>query len=159
LICENVYSIDIRQLVKCGHQYSRYFNPVTGQHEAIQTTSTPCHLGGSRHWFLCPRCNNRCAILYANKSYACRKCHGLRYSVERQGLKDRAITKCIKFRERYGLKEGGTIAPFPAKPKLMCWHTYFKAREIDRRLREQAFGFTAKSRGYPECFMCPVKPI
>ena len=42
--------------------------------QQVQTQSSPCHLGGLRHWFTCPRCDKRVALLYAHSgSFVCRK--------------------------------------------------------------------------------------
>lgn len=40
----------------------------------------------------------------------------------------RNIVRAICLRSRLGQKEGGTVAPFPKKPKLMRWHTYLRLR-------------------------------
>lgn len=54
----------------------------------IQVTSTRCHLGGVRWWFICPlvvngkRCGRRCRILYlpnGAKYFGCRECYELTY--------------------------------------------------------------------------------
>ena len=87
---------------------------------------------GARGWYECPCCKRRVAILYANPHFACRTCHGLHYAIERESIRDRAIRTAIKHRRNFGLRSGGVIAPFPSKPHLMRWHTYFKARETDR---------------------------
>jgi hypothetical protein len=42
--------------------------------------TTPCHYGGVRYWFECPRCEGRVAKLYENNdNFYCRKCLGLEY--------------------------------------------------------------------------------
>ena len=67
---------------------------VTGQD--ISLTTTPCHYGGVRHWFLCPAsvegvlCENRVGMLYlppAGKVFACRHCYGLTYESCQQSHK------------------------------------------------------------------------
>jgi len=41
---------------------------------------TPCHIGGSRQWFVCPSCERRCELLcLAGKWPACGKCYRLPY--------------------------------------------------------------------------------
>jgi len=53
--------------------------------QRINLDKTGCHYGGGRPWFLCPRCNGRCALLYCDgKYFFCRKCYQLTY--ETQGL-------------------------------------------------------------------------
>ena len=41
-------------------EHRKEWQPVTQQ---IALERTPCNYGGSRPWFLCPRCNRRIAIL------------------------------------------------------------------------------------------------
>jgi hypothetical protein len=33
--------------------------------QQVQTQTSPCHLDGQHHWFTCPRCAKRVAVLYA----------------------------------------------------------------------------------------------
>src|SRR5208282_5544153 len=40
----------------------------------VRIVRTPCHLGGSRAWFVCS-CGRRVAILYGGGTFACRHCH------------------------------------------------------------------------------------
>ena len=52
----------------------------------METTTTPCHFGGVRHWFICPRCKRRVGTLYKppmKNELLCRKCHSLRYGKSR----------------------------------------------------------------------------
>jgi hypothetical protein len=47
----------------------------------IRLETTPCHYGGERTWFSCPRCGRRCAVAYfAGALFACRKCLNLAYA-------------------------------------------------------------------------------
>lgn len=45
----------------------------------IKLNTTPCYYGGSRWWYLCPKCGRRCAVLYFNGVWQCRKCLNLVY--------------------------------------------------------------------------------
>lgn len=119
MICEWALRVDIRKL---GQALPKHL-PVYG--ELIRTTTTPCHLGGLRYWFLCPSCDRRCAILYPHQ---CRKCVNGRYRVELMTPHRRKITKAIKLRARLGQTSGGTVAPFPHKPARMRWQTYSRLR-------------------------------
>lgn len=119
MICERMNRIDIRRLpwplpdhVQIGH--------IT-----VHTTTTPCHLGGHRYWFLCPACDRRCAILYP---YACRLCVKGRYACEAESPQDRRIMRALKVRAQLGQTERGLMAPFPSKPKRMRWHTWLRLR-------------------------------
>lgn len=53
----------------------------------IPLTTTPCHFGGCRLWFVCPwyangkYCGRRVGVLYlGNKYFACRHCYNLTYN-------------------------------------------------------------------------------
>jgi hypothetical protein len=83
-----------------------------------------CHLGGQRHWFTCPRCSKRVAVLYApGRYFACRQCGGLGYATQKEGAGDRASTKADKLRKRMGW-EAGILNGNGGKPKGMHWKTY-----------------------------------
>lgn len=52
----------------------------------VELTTTPCHFGSKRYWFICPlvvngvRCRRRVGVLYgAGSYYGCRHCHDLAY--------------------------------------------------------------------------------
>jgi len=56
----------------------------------IALTTTPCHYGGERHWFICPLsrkgvpCGRRVGTLYlGNPYFGCRHCLGLTYDSRR----------------------------------------------------------------------------
>jgi len=139
MICERAQQIHIRRFGKkpgasvrvCGRQ--------------IKVTTTPCHLGGVRHWFLCPSCQRRCAILYP---HTCRLCRNGRYVCELLAPHDRMINKAITLRERLGQKRGGTIAPFPSKPKWMRWHTYQRLRDKGMALERDIWTKEAQRLGH-----------
>lgn len=50
----------------------------------IRTEATPCHLGGVRHWLVCPGCGRRCLVIY--QGLRCRLCLGARYCSEHLSL-------------------------------------------------------------------------
>lgn len=96
---------------------------------------TPCALGGRRAWFICPAkgCGRRVAILYSGSIFACRHCHKLVYTCQRERDDDRAMRRAGTIRKRLGWCSG--IANPPGdKPKGMHWHTY-------NRLLRQYHGF------------------
>lgn len=68
------------------------WTPVGGEPEDadyfVSISTTPCHYGGLRYWFICPLsykgkpCGRRCRILYladGSKYLGCRECHQLTY--------------------------------------------------------------------------------
>ncbi len=94
----------------------------------VGTQTTPCTLGGQRHWFTCPRCDRRVAILYrASHGFACRHCHDLAYACQKEGTGDRAIRQADKIRERLrwvpGIAHG-----HGDKPYGMHWETFCRLK-------------------------------
>jgi len=72
--------------------YSRFFilSETTIFDRDIQLVATPCHYGKCRYWFICPDCQRRIGVLYANGSYlTCRHCHNLTYKSKNFGKKSR----------------------------------------------------------------------
>lgn len=54
----------------------------------IHLSTTPCHFGNWRWWFLCPNCYRRCRVLYlppGESIFACRICHNLCYESQQEG--------------------------------------------------------------------------
>lgn len=70
----------------------------------VRIVRTPCHLGGSRPWFICPAtsCGRRVAILYGGGIFACRHCHQLAYASSRENAGDRLTSRADRLRERLG---------------------------------------------------------
>jgi hypothetical protein len=128
MICERQTQIDVRGLGRNLPDRKWIFS------QWVRITTTPCHFGGVRYWFLCPGCSRRCAILYPQ---FCRICGDGRYEVELLSPEHRKITRAIRMRRRLGQNEGGTIAPFPKKPKWMRWHTYLNLRAKSETYEKQ----------------------
>ena len=107
--------------------------------QRVQTQTSPCHLGGQRHWFTCPRCSKRVAVLYAPGQYfACRQCGGLGYATQKEGVGDRAMTKADKLRKRLGWP-AGIANPNTGKPKGMHWKTYDRLKRDHDELKQVSF--------------------
>lgn len=93
---------------------------------AVQLSSTACHFGNTRAWFLCPAkgCGRRVAKLYlSGRVFACRHCHRLAYPSSREGIGERTARKADKLRRRLNW-EPGILNGIGSKPKWMRWHTY-----------------------------------
>ena len=88
---------------------------------------TRCNYGGERPWFLCPSCGRRVAKLYGGAVFACRRCYGLAYRVQRETEDSRAIRKADKIRRRLGW-EPGIFNGSGTKPLGMHWRTYWRLR-------------------------------
>ena len=94
----------------------------------MQTQTSPCHLGGERHWFTCPKCGKRVAVLYApGRYFACHICYGLAYATQKEGVCDRASSRANKLRERLGWP-AGILNEADGKPKGMHWKTYWRLK-------------------------------
>ena len=96
---------------------------------------TELNFGGKRQWFLCPRCNRRCLILYGGARFYCRKCYRLGYNTQSETPWQRQITRAQKIRERLG-SDGGIDDMFPEKPKGMHWKTYRRLERIDEHAQD-----------------------
>jgi hypothetical protein len=96
--------------------------------QRVQTQTSPCHLGGQRHWFTCPRCDKRVAVLYApGRYFACRGCGGLAYATQKEVAGDRAASRADKLRKRLGWVPG-ILNGDGGKPKGMHWKTYWRIK-------------------------------
>jgi hypothetical protein len=97
----------------------------------INLDTTPCHMGGDRHWFLCPArgCDRRVAVLYGGAIFACRHCHRLAYSSQREKPGDRAARKADRIRDKLGWKAGILNGSEPwNRPKGMHQATFDRLR-------------------------------
>lgn len=97
--------------------------------QRVQTQMSRCHLGGHRHWFTCPRCSKRVAVLYApGRYFACRQCGGLAYPTQKEGVGERASSRADKLRKRLGW-QAGILNGTGGKPKGMHWATYHRLKD------------------------------
>lgn len=92
----------------------------------VYLTTTPCHMGGERHWFLCPArgCGKRVAVIYGGGIFACRKCYRLAYPSQREDVADRAARRAQRIRDRMGWHGGVLEGSGWGKPKGMHRRTY-----------------------------------
>jgi len=79
---------------------------------------TPCHLGGSRPWWRCPRCGRRAALLVFDERAApgCRGCLQRPYSVQHAGDLEAMALRVARARRWLG--------PGGRRPRGMRWPTY-----------------------------------
>ena len=70
----------------------------------IRLVAVPCNFGGERHWFLCPHCRGRAAVLYENSNshFVCRRCSNLAYASQNESDIDRQYRKVRGLRARLG---------------------------------------------------------
>lgn len=97
---------------------------------AVGLQTTPCHLGGARHWFVC-RCNRRCAIIYVNgPSVGCRECLGLAYASQSEDEVGRAWMRVHDLQRRLGMPDDELGWCYqPRRPKGMHRTTYERLRD------------------------------
>jgi hypothetical protein len=90
--------------------------------------ATPCDYGGVRHWFRCPACGRRVAVLFIGGAVNCRICARLAYQSSRERDYERQLRKARTIRERLG--GDGSIDDFPPdRPKGMHYGTYLRLCE------------------------------
>ncbi|MDA8482640.1 hypothetical protein NNO07_06125 [Pseudomonas resinovorans] len=95
----------------------------------------PCHFGGSRPMFCCPRCDRRVVSLYGGAVFVCRHCHQLNYRCQQGSKRDTLTELSHKLRDELGCDEGMLSIPARCipKPKGMHWATF--ERKIARLQR------------------------
>lgn len=99
---------------------------------SIQLTTTAPHYGGSRHWWLCPKCSKRVSVLYCAGRYVCRGCIGACYQSQLQQPIDRLFSRADAIRKRLGW-QAGIAHGNQGKPKGMHLTTYYRlVTEHDR---------------------------
>lgn len=110
----------------------------------VQIERTPCHLGGTRAWFLCPAqgCGRRVATLYGGTVFACRQCHGLAYPSENESRRDRTVRQANKLRDRLDWPPGIFNGSGWGRPKHMHRRTYQRLLMQYDQLEAQALGAT-----------------
>ncbi|MBU6427256.1 hypothetical protein KGQ27_03420 [Patescibacteria group bacterium] len=84
--CQKVNISEILKDVEIELRLAKLQTKIEALGKKISTTTTPCHFGGTRFWFICPGCSRRIGTLYKtpmNDELLCRKCHGLRYGKSR----------------------------------------------------------------------------
>lgn len=92
--------------------------------QVIDLDTSHCNFGGSRRWFLCPKCRKRTLKLYEISGvFYCRKCQGLPYSSQRESEADRLMRKIRRLRKRLEASSDLTV-PIVHKPKGMHWKTF-----------------------------------
>jgi hypothetical protein len=107
----------------------------------VQVERTLCHYGGSRSWWLCPRCHSRRAVIYGiarDGRFGCRGCMRLGYCTEAQDTIGRLWRKQRKLEAKLGENY--------QRPKGMHARTYerifAKIDEVEER-KDTAFYLSA----------------
>lgn len=106
---------------------------------AIQLTKTACNYGNYRHWWLCPNCSKRVAVLYCAGAYVCRHCINAPYGSQLQQPIDRLFSRANELRARLGW-QGGIAYGNQGRPKGMHFKTYYKLVTEHDKLVQQICG-------------------
>ncbi len=126
---ETVASIDMQaeqdRVILAYKHHSRGSAEWKHEKYPVRIVQTPCNLGGTRPWFLCPAvgCGRRVAILYGGAIFACRHCYRLAYASSREDAANRATRRADRLRARLGW-EPGILNGKGSKPKWMRWRTF-----------------------------------
>lgn len=116
--------------------------------QPVTVTRTPCHYGGTRPWFACPRCWRRVAILYLWNVPACRTCARLVYPSQADDAIGRSWRRTRKLEH---LLSGGAGEWNHRRPKGMRRATFERLREAywrEEQLRDEALlAFVARFPG------------
>jgi hypothetical protein len=112
-----------------NYSYERYSGDRKRVNTIVQFDWTPCHYGGFRPWFLCPKCGKRVAILYGGKHFNYRICRKLAYPSENESKASRLLRKANNIKRRLN-GEPGVQNMIMFKPKGMHQKTF------DRLVRE-----------------------
>ena len=95
-----------------------------------ETMEQPCHFGGVRRWFVCPRCGSKVGTLYVDPDVGCRHCMGLTYWSVQADKMERLQLKKKKIMDRMG---GNDLAA----PRWMHQTTYNRLLRQYRRAEEK----------------------
>jgi len=93
--------------------------------QTIQVSSLPCHYGGVRYYWHCPKCCRRAAVLYCAGSYVCRHCIGANYHSQLIQPIDRLFERVSIIRAKLEWQQG-IAQGHGSKPKGMHYSTYDK---------------------------------
>jgi hypothetical protein len=97
----------------------------------INLTTTECNFGGVRYWFICPDCNKRVCVLYADIMFKCRSCLGIVHKSRNESALDQATRRLKK--EKDNLWPELDLSLFDSvrslyRPKWMRLNTYVKKK-------------------------------
>ncbi|MFH0785485.1 MAG: hypothetical protein V2B20_26525 [Pseudomonadota bacterium] len=125
---EVVASIDIKtegDRINLSYRNKRGGEEWQDMNYPVYLEYTACTYGGRRAWFRCPvvGCGRRVAKLYGGSIFACRHCHNLVYTCQREQQHDRLARKLDKIRDRLDWQPG-FLNGMGSRPKGMRQRTY-----------------------------------
>lgn len=126
------YRDQLRQTGKASSIEVNYSYRGKAHSYSIRLDKTACHFGHYRHWWLCPSCSKRVAVLYCAGAYVCRHCLSVPYGSQLQQPIDRLFSRADAIRQRLGW-QSGIAHGSGTKPKGMHSKTFDRlVNEHDR---------------------------
>lgn len=133
--------------VMLKYGYAPRDRPAEAIRQVVALETTPCTLGGVRHWFRCPACARRVAVIYGvGRLFACRRCNGLAYASQAEAQDDRALRSADRIRKKLGWVPGIAHGHGP-KPTGMHWLNFYRLCARYDRLVQVSLAGTIKKLG------------
>ncbi len=134
-----------------GRMRLRYAAAGKPQDYFVSLTTTPCHYGGQRWWFLCPSSGRRCRKLHlppGGTIFAARQAYRLAYRSQRTTPMDRSHARQRRLYARLGGEYEYFEQPPPRRPKGMRRATYERTvnRIIEARERHDEIFMAGAAR-------------
>jgi hypothetical protein len=145
-LVEHTNAADVRRWRRNGEIADGQFSARVGG-VTIRLSWLECHFGSARPLWLCPKCGRPAYILYHRAEIACRRCLALSYVSQRCQPDTRLLNRAMGIRWRLGQREGGTIAPFPLRPKARHWRTFFRDRRKGQVIEQRMWRLVACKYG------------
>ncbi len=119
-----------------------------GHHQVVSIERTPCNLGGSRMWGLCPFCKRRIDVLYLSpaiwpRGFACVRCCGLNYQSTRDTPANNAMHQAEAIRARLGWPRG-IIHGYGPKPRGLHWPQFVRIKAKYDKFVKIAFPYVTQ---------------
>ena len=105
----------------------------------VGITTSSCHYGNYRYWFICPNCGKRVGVLYCAGLYVCRQCIGANYATQLMQPIDKLFSKVAKIRHRLQWQQG-IAHGHGSRPKGMHRKTYDRLVSEHDRIADNLLG-------------------
>ena len=105
----------------------------------VGITTSSCHYGNYRYWFICPHCGKRVGVLYCAGLYVCRQCIGANYATQLMQPIDKLFSKVAKIRHRLQWQQG-IAHGHGSRPKGMHQTTYDRLVAEHDRIADNLLG-------------------
>lgn len=135
------YREQLRQTDKANKVDVNYSYRGKAYSYSIRLDKTACHFGNYRHWWLCPKCSKRVAVLYCAGTYVCRHCLSVPYGSQLQQPIDRLFSRADAIRQRLGWQSGIAYGN-QGRPKGMHFTTYYRLVIEHDRIVQRICGAT-----------------